>query len=203
MMRIGAWAVTILVTLAASARGEYIIDITQSGPNVVATGSGTLNLTGLQEVGSSAQDPLLLPSIGAVFVGPTTTETEYAGISGPTAFGSGGLQFASTSDGQSAGIAGNEGSGSPGFEVPHGYVSGSSLAGSATFDNTTLSGLGLTFGTYTWDWGSGKTADSFEVVIGAQAAAPEPSNLILASTAIGIVGFTSRLRRRQTAVATA
>jgi hypothetical protein len=204
MTRIIAWAVTmILVTLAAPARGEYIIHITQAGPNVVAAGSGTLNLAAVQELGGSGQEPVLNPSIAAIFVGPTVIEQEYINISGPSTFGSGGFTFADSSAGQSAGIAGNEGFGYPGFEVPLGYVSGSSLAGSATFDNTTLKGLGLTLGTYTWTWGSGPTADSFEVVIGAPAVAPEPSSLILVGTAIGVVGFPSWLRRRQAAAAAA
>lgn len=35
------------------------------------------------------------------------------------------------------------------FRVPYGYVSNSSLSSTATFDNTTISDMGLTPGSYT------------------------------------------------------
>jgi len=37
--------------------------------------------------------------------------------------------------------------------LPTGYTSGSALTTSETWNNTTLAGLGLTDGTYTWTWG--------------------------------------------------
>ena len=44
------------------------------------------------------------------------------------------------------------------------------LSGTATWDNTTISGLTLIPGSYTWSWGSGPSLDSFTVNIGVQAA---------------------------------
>ena len=71
--------------------------------------------------------------------------------------------------------------------VPTGYTSGSALSGSATFDSTTLSAMGLTSGTYTASWGSGATADSVTLEVGS--AVPEPATfalLLLPLTALGL-----------------
>ncbi len=78
--------------------------------------------------------------------------------------------------------------------MPAGYVSGSALTDSATYDNQTLSSLGATPGTYTWRWGSGATADSFTLDIPAPSV-PEPASLALFGT--GLAGFGVIRRRRR------
>jgi hypothetical protein len=45
--------------------------------------------------------------------------------------------------------------------VPLGYVSGSALSDTSTYDNQTFSSLGVTPGAYEWTWGSGADADTF------------------------------------------
>jgi hypothetical protein len=66
--------------------------------------------------------------------------------------------------------------------VPSGYVSGSALSGTSTYDNTTFSGLGVTPGTYEWMWGLG-TNQNFTLVIGGTSV-PEPSAIALLGTAL-------------------
>jgi len=61
-----------------------------------------------------------------------------------------------------------------------------------TFDNTTLSGLGLTLGTYTYTWGTGADADTYTVQIGASNAAPEPGSLAILGS--GLLFLTARRR---------
>jgi hypothetical protein len=77
----------------------------------------------------------------------------------PTSFGSG--YTAPTSfTGDAFGI--QNGSLGKDIIVPIGYTSGSPLSGTATFANKTISSMGLTPGTYLYDWGS----DSIRLQIG-------------------------------------
>jgi hypothetical protein len=113
--------------------------------------------------------------------------TDYnAGVSGPTVFGSGPQVGASAATGNTVGILANLGG--QGLYVPTGYVSGSALTGTATYNSQTLAGLGLTPGTYTWTWGTGANADSFVLNIGTPTlpTTPAPSSLYLVIA--GILG---------------
>ena len=73
--------------------------------------------------------------------------------------------------------------------VPDGYVSGSPLSDTATYDSQTFSSLGATPGTYEWTWGTGPN-QNFTLVIGA-AAVPEPSTwamMLLGFAGLGFLG---------------
>jgi hypothetical protein len=69
--------------------------------------------------------------------------------------------------------------------VPHGYVSGTELSGTATWDNTTLGVLGVTPGVSTWTWGSGANADSLKLLAGVPVPEPAPA-LLLSLGAAGL-----------------
>jgi hypothetical protein len=50
--------------------------------------------------------------------------------------------------------------------VPQGYVSGTVISGSMTYDSQTIAGMGLTSGTYTWSWGTGGDTSTLTMIIG-------------------------------------
>jgi hypothetical protein len=197
-----------LATLVAGAamtppaRAEFIIDITQSGSNVVANGSGTFNTTDIGNTGGGGGYTFLEGSTGQLALGPGTI---FAGlgvndwftwdVSGPTSFGPGNaFELAKSGSGEVVYIQGVNGQQ---IGVQNGYVSGTYVTDSATWNSTTISGLGLTTGIYTWTWGSGQNADSLILDIGGtySAAAPEPASLALVGAALAGLGALRRRRR--------
>jgi hypothetical protein len=149
-------ATTVLVGLACQlpAEAAYVVTITQDGSDVVATGSGSLDLATLTDSGVSLQAAVLDPSFGSIFLGATTSalvDAYYVSFAGPGSLGSGG--YASPESG-SGPLVGRSNGGGGLILVPDGYVSGTSLGTSTdTWDNTTIAALGVTPGTYTWTWG--------------------------------------------------
>jgi hypothetical protein len=128
----------------------FTVTLEQMGANVVATGSGAINLTGLTflTVGSSAHG--ISGGAGSIAFGESPLDI-YHGITGPTNFGTGGFVAGNDFSGDSVGIFASLGQ----INVPEGYVSGNPLSASMTFDNATIHSLGLRPGTYTWTWGTG------------------------------------------------
>jgi hypothetical protein len=189
----------ILIGLSASsAQAGYVVDLTQTGGNVVATGSGAIDLTGLSldhiaTSGCSANGginpPLASISIGPVISAPTQV---YVGFTGPKSFGIGGFTLPSSGSGDIVAIDGF-------FEelsVPLGYISDSPLSDTATYDSQTFSSLGATPGTYKWTWGSGAN-QNFTLVIGT--VVPEPSTwamMLLGFAGLAFMGYQSAARRR-------
>lgn len=167
------------------AQAGFIMTIQQVGNNVVETGSGTINLSALTFIENGLDQGGVGGSIGYAAAGPYPTisnpdDVLYSGISGPTSFGSGAYLAASSGSGPVVDVYGANGT----LVVPTGYVSGAALSDTSTFINTTLAGLGLTTGDYIWTWGTGATADSFQVQIGT----PEPSTFgLLALAAAGLM----------------
>jgi hypothetical protein len=186
-LSIGAALLGLAATGASAA--PFIVQLTQVGPDVVATGSGTFDLSPLTGPGFGGEQGYLAPTLPIVIVGGPTgggTAGIYGGsFSGPSNFGSGTSIAASISSGDFAGIAGLVN-----LIVPIGYVSDTPLSDSATFSGQTLSSLGITPGTYIWSWGSGPD-DSYTLV----ATVPEPTCI----AALAIPAAIGLLRRRRVA----
>jgi PEP-CTERM motif len=135
----------------------------------------------------------VIPDLAAIGTGPTNAEVDvYTGISsGPASFGSGVETPASDGTGDLAGLKGGFGSF---LAVAAGYVSGSPLSDSSTYDSQTFSSLGVTPGVYKWTWGSGAN-QSFTLDI---VAVPEPSTwamMLLGFAGLGLMGLQSARRR--------
>jgi hypothetical protein len=156
------------------AEAGYTVTLQQVGPDVVATGSGAINLTGLIHAGylTYGFGPGVLPGAaddgwggviaGRISTGPTiagSVDSYHLGLSGPTSFGSGGGAAASSGSGDTVGTEADcskDGSDCDRFLiVPRGYVSGTFLSNSATYSGKTFATLGVTPGTYIWKWGTG------------------------------------------------
>lgn len=178
------------------AQAGYVVTLAQEGSNVVATGSGTIDLADLIFVGSGNGDEAgVSGGLGIIVVGPVNFQPSdgYGGFAGPTSFGGLGLITASSGSGDRVGIDQDSGE----LFVPAGYVSGSTLSSSATWDNKTFSSLGVTPGTYVWNWGSGASADSFTLHVGA-AVVPEAPGLALLVLPVGLLMVFSGRHRRAT-----
>jgi hypothetical protein len=170
-----------------SAQAGYVVTLQQVGPNVVATGSGAIDLRGLTFSTSTFIVPAIRPSFrlflgpgvvvggcristgpfSSMFQDPRQSVDNYSGgLSGPTIFGPppfgpfffGPFEtFASSGSGDMVGIAATSSSQFHGvtLSVPRGYVSGTALSDSATYNGKTFATLRVTPGTYVWTWGTG------------------------------------------------
>jgi len=179
LSRILGWSILTFCTVF-SAKGSVILTLNQVGPDVVLNGSGTANLAALA-ISQSGGCQSLLNSVW-IQVGALGGCVLYGNMFGPMSLPVTGGIGASSSGGDIIGVQDYFGSFLP--SVPGGYVSGSALAGTATFSGTTLSAVGATPGTYVWTWGSGATADSLTLQIGV----PEPSTILTLGGALLTLG---------------
>jgi hypothetical protein len=183
---IAAVALTLCVV---PARASIVITIEQVGNNVVASGSGTVNLTDLTFVSQAGAVEAIIPvpafiGMGTTITTPTTRLDAYQGLTGPATFGTADTTGTPVTSGSGDLFAFNASWDAPPSRptlfVPHGYTSGTELSAADTYAGQTFASMGLTPGTYTWNWGTGANADSFKVQIVPATAIPEPSTAILA-----------------------
>jgi PEP-CTERM motif len=170
---------------APPAQAGYVVTLTQQGSDVVATGSGPIDLSGLTFSSGGFTFAEMTPSVADITTGPilvfTATDT-YTGVSGPLNFGGGSPTDASSGNGDSVSIFGgiNE------LVVPRGYLSDSALSDTATYTGQTFSTLGATPGKYEWTWGKGAN-QNFTLEIGT--AVPEPATWAMMALGFGLLGF--------------
>lgn len=172
-----------------AARAAVILTVEQVGIDIVATATGSLDLTALTKFNTSPSDARLWPVESIITVGPYAYGDSYSGFnttSGP--FGSGASILAFFATGDTVGMAGAPyGT----LTVPMGYISGTPLSGTATWPNRFIEDIGLNLGTYVSTWGSGEHADQFTVLV-----IPEPSTLALAGLGLFVLaGHCSKVRR--------
>jgi len=202
-------AASLNLLAAPAAHAAYTLTIAQVGPDVVATGDGSINLTALTAYGPSTDVGNVWPSFsvgasqGVVSIGPTSPVSVdgYTGASGPTNLGTGPQVFATSGSGSLVGIAGGA-AGAAFLYVPQNYVSSAALGPSTSiWAGTTTAALGLRPGSYTWTWGSGATADGLTLTIqGSPLQTPVPALDTLGKLALaGLLGASAvaAMRRKQ------
>jgi PEP-CTERM motif len=184
-------AIALGVLAATSAEARYVVIFEEDGSNVVETGGGTIDLTGLSTIGArQAVFPQIEPSLALFVSGTEFSEvTIYDGVAGPSNFGSGGMTSASQSSGD--GIVLGLGS----LDVPEGYMSGSPLSETSTYLGANFASLGMTPGAYVWTWGTGEHADSLTINIVAGGSVPEPSTWAMVLIGFAGLGYAT-IRRR-------
>ena len=188
---------------APAAQAGYVVTLTQEGGDVVATGMGLIDLTGLSFVvgggGGPAGPAAMNPTELTLITGGAGVTDVYIGATGPTSFGSGGFTSVSSGSGGQVGIDGINPPGIDGvIRVPSGYVSYSPLSDTATYAGQTFATLGVTPGTYEWTWGTGAN-QNFTLDIGA--AIPEPATWALLLTGFAALGAMIRSRRKMATAA--
>jgi len=125
---VAALGLMLAFNLGGPARAGYVVKVIESGGDVVATGSGTLNLTDLNGNQYSSGDRFITPDAAELLLGAPGSGQGglFEGISGPSTFGPGTGLAATSGTGDIVGLEIDPG---PGLElaVPQGYVSGSQL----------------------------------------------------------------------------
>jgi len=173
------------------AEAGYTVTLQEVGPDVVATGSGAINLTGLTFDTSAFVNSEMRPSPATILTGPPTSSSVdvYTEPGGPTSFGSSGFfTLASSGSGDMVGIATGEELHPVSLIVPTGYVSGTFLSDSATYSGKTFATLGVTPGTYVWTWGTGAN-QNFTLEI-----PPTPGPPVVSTSPATLIGtFSARL----------
>lgn len=175
---------------AAVSVAEAALTITASeiGGNVVFSGAGSIDITGLTYNSDHTLSSIMSPEDGFVAFAAATTSVYISPSLGVVAFGPGvtaasdsvlGNEFIIYSD-ASSGLIG----------VPVGYSSGDPLSFSATFNGSTMASLGMTPGTYQWTLPS----DTVTLNVGA-AVVPEPTTYIAMAGFAGLGVFVWRRRR--------
>ena len=187
-----AIATASLLILSQPAQAGYMVTLQQVGSNVVATGSGAIDLTGLSFLGLSSTTASIQPNAGFISV-VSGSVNEYNGFSGPSSFGPGFGGNASSSSGDAVFIFATTELG-----VPSGYVSNSLLSDSSTYNGATFATLGVTPGIYEWTWGTGLN-QNFTLDALAPAVPDSGSTLgLLSLSVVALLGAT-RLRFLQLA----
>src|SRR5215831_13109529 len=188
----------VAVTSLSSVRPAeaYTVTLQQMGSNVVANGSGAINLTGLTFFSSGIDfTARIRAGVGVIITGPPGGSGDvdlYTGFTGPPSFGSGFFFFPNTGSGDIVGIDAQSFGGL--LAVPPGYLSGAALSDSITFNNATLASLGVTPGTYVWSWGTGLKNQNFTLVIRG-AGVPDGGSTVslLGFALLGLAAFRRKL----------
>ena len=194
-----------VMAFSNSAYASAVINIDQQGADVVATGSGTLDLADLfASFGGFDGFTAVSGQNAYAVLGPIQPSfdsvTFMTGLTGPAHFGSGSYTVASSGSGDRFGV--DVAGGTARLWIEPLYKSGSALSATDTWTGTTLAGLGLDPGVYTYSWGTGAHADTLQVRIGATTAGvPEASTWAMMLGGFGLIGGAMRERRRSVAFA--
>ena len=178
-----------------AAHSAILLTVKQDGNDVVVIGSGSANTSSLLNPPDSPTPEPDYTNVlwdNQIYAGPAAFNgvppqvdvNLWGGINGPLSFNTDPLiatTYPDSGSGDLFGIYIDTVNNQPLLVLPLLYGSGDPLNGTSRFDSTTLSGLGLNPGVFTWSWGMGQNADSLELRI---EPVPVPAPLPLAGVPI-------------------
>ncbi len=177
-------------TLALAGQATHaavLYQLDEVGADVVGTVSGSLDLTGLSYIITTAFITSYVdPTVGdSVITGPAADL--YSGVTVAFAtYGTGGLTTTTIESGDVFRI------GKSNLAVPANYTSGAALASSVTFQNSSFASLGMTVGSYVYTLPN----DTVTLRIGSPAIIPLPATLPALLGALGVGLILGRRRSR-------
>jgi hypothetical protein len=163
-----------LMMYSTFAHAAVTIDVVESGGDVVASASGSVNTTDLvrninwSSIGSFVRGSAT-GADGQIILAPFNSATAVASytISTSVAFSTGPLIYASSGSGDRVGFLSISGSSPPDLiYLETDYVSNAPIFSTATWSGQSFADLGLITGTYVVTWGAGANADSLTLNIG-------------------------------------
>jgi hypothetical protein len=205
MKKFGAASLFLLLTacLTGNAFAGIVFDISESGPNLVVTATGSLDLSGFTTLQTNgAWNP------GVTYIRTTTLVTgsgafdSYAtgttfftsgGASGTSVFPSGPSYLAASTQGGDYVVFSMDNqvpAVNPVVYVPTGYTSNAPINGTATYSGLSLASLGMTPSTV-WKWYLGADGDESQSIT----IVPEPSTYVIAFA--GVAGASVLCGRRK------
>ena len=182
----------VLVVFASSsslAVGDLVVSFAEVGGNVESTATGSIDLAGLSSTGTFATggriftgDANFAASTPRVSVGGFASYDAYFGTaSGPAVLGPAPIDTVDTTGSTDVVLFRHNDVGTGTIGVPVGYVSGDAINVSSVYNGASLDSLGVTPGTYVWNFGNNT------ITLTASVAVPEPGAmafLVLAATAL-------------------
>ena len=195
---------------ASVANAAYIIDVTQDATGVEFQGSGTINLDATYQARGLSGElyPGIIPSSGYVTVGKSvyygfeTVLRPTPSTAFPTAFGTGGAygpqnslpgrQQSSVDAGAFIALASGSQLSVLYFEPS--FTSRVPFTSSTIYAGQTLDTLGLTQGSYLYDFSYNGFEDTIAINVG-PATVPEPTTLALLALPMGAAGLLVARRR--------
>jgi hypothetical protein len=214
VVRLAACAAIVLVGVCSGAQAAVVIDVSQSGNNVVATVSGSFNKTGVGRTGTQ----FIGPDNGVRGGTDTLNVLTFDGVSGPrnsdywdgttqstpsgsTTWGTAASSYAFASLNSLLGvdrlwIEWATGQQRPRLSLDTNYVSDTPISGSWTIANNTMTGLKLdNYGSYVYQFGTTPTFDT--VTVNLINPVPEPSTYAMALAGLACGGCSMFRRRKQ------